>query len=322
MKVDSDKLYFLFHEISDVVEKYDKLFENNIDKVGYLIDLFLIDLNVIMGVPKFILTRAIYEKENSGIVEKVKFTIKPTIKNSLQSVDMKKSFVIVNMSCFFSDFAENLKNWFYEYYYYSVIEVNLGKLNSKIMEIIDGIDFPYDVIFKYGEGILDVSDNEIVLGLSSDVILNIEDSNLFIEDAFWREQYINKIINSFKECNRPFDIVKVKSDFTYEYGIYSRKNLIKMLRKTVNRKIDYVRTGVGYIDTDNLFAIIEKKAVREEQLKDYDLESVVVLDNTEASMKEKNKNQTKIVISYKLSPVDKKSFSLVEIGIKEILGVK
>ena len=53
-------------------------------------------------------------------------------------------------------------------------------------------------------------------------------------------------------------IVKIKSDFTKELNIYSRKSINKLLRKFVSRKIDFVRVGVGYAENENSFALIER----------------------------------------------------------------
>ena len=57
-------------------------------------------------------------------------------------------------------------------------------------------------------------------------------------------------------------------------GIYNRKSINKLLRKIVNRNINFVRVGLGYLENENSFCLIEKIPISEKDSKNLDLDEV------------------------------------------------
>ena len=307
-------------ELDIIKSSYKDVYSNNINEVNNILDRIILELNTLTVGPKFILTRALYINEDTGDFFKGKFVIRPGFKYSLSVCDMKQSFILVNNNEFFVSFIDSIQDWMLIYNEYYLLNNNLDKLNNSVLEIINQSNWPYELKFSIGEGILDISDNSIVVGLTKEVIMHIDNLPLYSSDDFWRESYIEKFKNLLKECNRPYDIVKIKSDITYELGIYNRKSISKLLRKFVSRKIDYVRVGVGYTEDESTFALIERIPVTSKDVNNFDIDSIIIMDNENPTKAEKEKGLTKIITKYKLMPFEKKTNILVDIGLKEYLN--
>lgn len=300
-------------------EKYKNLYLKDIVEVNKELDNILLEFNAYEKAPKFILTRALYPNENEQIFEKGKFVVRPAVRYLLDIKDMKTSFILVNNSDFFVSFIDSLIEWIKEYNYYIVLGYNLEVLNKAINEILQAYENSFKIRFSLGEGIIDIGNNYIELGLSAEKILSINELGLFSEDVYWREKYIEKFLNVLIECSCPYDIVKIKSDITYELGIYNRKSINKLLRKFVSRRIDYVRVGVGYSEDESSFALIEKIAITPKEAYNFDLDEVMLLDNENPTVQEIKKGLTKIVIQYKLNPFEKKTNIVLDIPLREYL---
>lgn len=302
-----------------ILDKYIGMNSENMDEVNNILDRVILDFDTSDICPDIILTRALYIDEDTGKFQRGKFVIRPTVKYNLSIKDIKYSFVIINSSDFFKDFIENVINWVVDYNLYLELEKNLKKLNLCVFDILKEIDFPYVISFSLGEGITDISDDSITIGLDPETIFNIPRLGFFIEDEFWRNKYIKNFVNILKDCNRPYDIVKIKSDFTKELNIYSRKSINKLLRKFVSRKIDFVRVGVGYAENDNSFALIERVALTPEEVEELDIDNIILMDNEKPTTIEKKKGLTKIVTRYKLTPFEKKTNVMLDIPLKEYM---
>ena len=307
--------------LDGIKEKYSDISLYSIEDINNVLDRIILEFNTLSQAPKFIITRALYTNEVSGGFLKGKFVIRPAVKYALDICDLKSSFTVANSKNFFVEVIENISMWILGYLDYCVLEKNLSELNACVFDIISKTDCPYSLRFTLGEGIIDIGDSYIVLGLKEEIIRNIKSIALFSEDDYWREKYIEKFKNVLKECNRPYDIVKIKSDITYELDIYNRKGINKLLRKIVSRRSDYVRVGVGYSEDENTFALIEKLAITPEDINNYDLSEVIIEDNESPTRVEKEKGLTKIVIKYKLMPFEKKTNIFVDLGLKEYLDM-
>lgn len=310
-----------YDELKQIAEKYDVLYSDNLSDLNKLLDGIVLDINSIEYMPKIIISRAMYTLEGSDIIERAKFVIRPTIKYNLSINDMKRCFTLFNTDLFFSKFIDEILNWREEYELYSELEYNLSLLNDKMKSIIATTDFPYSISFSVGDGILDISDNYIVLGLSVEKILDIKNMGFFIEDEYWSGAFIDKFISALKECNRPYDIVKIKSEILKDLGIYNRKSVVNLIRKFVNRSANHVRVGVGYLDDGDYFGIVEKIAVREEDISKYDIDSVIIEDNIYATSLEKKQGLNKIITQYRLSPFEKQTNVLIDKNIKDFYEV-
>lgn len=305
--------------LSYIIETYKNKDSDNIEDVNNILDRVILDFDTSDICPDIILTRALYIDEDTGNFQRGKFVIRPTVKYNLAIKDVKFSFTIINSPNFFKEFIEHIIDWVVDYTIYLELEKNLKQLNTCVFEILKDIDFPYMIYFSLGEGITDISDDSVTLGLDMETIFNIPRLGFFIEDEYWRLKYIKNFVNILKDCNRPYDIVKIKSDFTKELNIYSRKSINKLLRKFVSRKIDFVRVGVGYAENENSFALIERVAMTPEEVSNLDIDEIILMDNDKPTTIEKKKGLTKIVTRYKLTPFEKKTNVMLDIPLKEYI---
>ena len=312
-------------EIDKIVEKYENISLSSVKdekEIKEILKHIQLDFEVIPYIPEFIMTTTLLynSEEDNTMFARGEFIIRPSANYTLTIKKLNKSFTIINDEDLIKVFVNEVAEWLKSYSCYIVLEKNIIELNFEINKLLKEIEYPYDISFTLGEGIMDIDDNSIVLGLSLETIFNIHKLGLFSEDDYWKQKYVEKLLLVLKECNRPYDIVKVKSDITNELGIYQRKSIHKLLRKIVKRNIDFVRVGIGYVETDDLFAIIEKIPITKEEVRKYKGNDCLIIDNDEPIKIELKKNQTKIVIKYKLMPFEKKTNVLIDTPIKEFLG--
>ena len=314
---------------SNVLNKFDYLYEkfssvefNTVEELEKLMSLIELEVLSCEYSPEFILNHTfLNSKDSDNDFEVCKFVIRPNIKYALKSNEMKTSFVLAKNDLFVKELITNLISWVSDYNYYLYLEYNIEKLNKVIESIIATTDTHWSLQFNIGEGILDISDTHIVLGISDTIACNINELGLFSEDDYWKNLYIEKFKNVLKECNRPYDILKSKSEFTNDLGIYNRKSINKLIRKCVKRRIECVRVGVGYLEDNYTFALIEKVAVSKSELKNIDVDNsnIIVIDNDKPTVIEKKEKLTKIVISYKLMPFEKRTNTYLDIPLVEYL---
>lgn len=305
--------------MQNTLDKYDNLYNLDIDDINKNLNLILLDFWSIEEIPKFIVSRALYPIKNTNNMEKGKFIIRPSIDFKLNIDGIKDSFILFNNSSFYKEFIENIIAWILKYQTFLVYQYNLNRLNTEFKSILAESKCTFNIVFTIGEGVIDITDTEIILGVSKDFIEHLDNINLFSTNSYWASKYREKCVLTLKSCIRPYELLKIKSDFTEDFNIYTRKNIIKLLRKVVKRRIENVRIGEGYYESENLFTLIEKRAVSANELEDYDLENVIVLDNVKPNMVEKKLNQTKIIVLYKLSPLEKKTGVFIEKPLKELL---
>lgn len=305
--------------MQNTLDKYGNLYNLDIDDINKNLNLILLDFWSIEEIPKFIVSRALYPIKNTNNMEKGKFIIRPSIDFKLNIDGIKDSFILFNNSSFYKEFIENIIAWILKYQTFLVYQYNLNRLNTEFKSILAESKCTFNIVFTIGEGVIDITDTEIILGVSKDFIEHLDNINLFSTNSYWASKYREKCVLTLKSCIRPYELLKIKSDFTEDFNIYTRKNIIKLLRKVVKRRIENVRIGEGYYESENLFTLIEKRAVSANEIEDYDLDNVIILDNVKPNMVEKKLNQTKIIVLYKLSPLEKKTGVLIEKSLKELL---
>lgn len=290
----------------------------NIDNINKYIDNMIIYFNTYERAPKFVLTRALYSDANNDLTQ-ARFIIRPSISYELDVKDMREVFTIIGDNNFFKNLLSNIVNWFDKYTYYAQLGVNIECFNLAIKNILEENNVDMGVRFTLGEGLMDITDTSVVIGLNEEVVKNLSKFSLFSEEEIWREKCEKDFINLFKECGRPYDIVKLKNEITNELGIYQRKSLSKLIRQVVTRRIDYVRVGIGYSEDAEQFAVIQREAVTEDSLHNYNLDEVIITENENMTTQEKKYNLTKIVTSFRVLPFYKKTGLPIDINLREFL---
>ena len=264
-----------------------------------------------------------YYTTNDGSLDSVRYTVRPSAKARCTVESLKTSFVISADEHFYASFISNFADWFDLYKDTCYLYDNLEELQVVFNEALEKAEVNYTVTLDIGTGILDVTDNSIVLGIAPSVIQSLnqyEFYNPVVEIR--RENFIGIIADALKSCVRPIDIVKQNNYIFKGLGIFSRKSVVKLIRKNVTRKLSYTRVGSGYIDTENYFAVIDKIAVTDDEvkaIKEKDADAYII-SNENSTKAEREAGKNSIYIRYRVSPFDE-DMQTKEIDIRNIEDV-
>lgn len=292
----------------------------NVDEVNDVLEKVLFSLKRYTDIPKYVFNRALYPKEDGVTLSSARFVVRPAASNKLEVAELKRTIVINAGENFFDKLIEELSAYFDLYNYYAKLQANVDELNAVVSNVIveNGLDL--DIKFTVGRGLVDATDKTAVVGLSSDVIEDL--SNLPLFDGIMEshvEGYTAKIADTLSQVTRAYEIVKIKSTFTKDLAIYSRKNLSKIIRNFVKRSSEHVRVGIGYIETETVFAVVEKVAVTEAELAELDITNAIVMDNVDISKREQEDGKTKIVTRYLISPFEKEDGEPAEVELTDLV---
>lgn len=292
----------------------------NTDEVNDIIEKVLFALNIYEDIPKYVFNRSLYPESDGETLKSARFVVRPSASHKLEINELKRTIVINAGEDFFDKLIEELAHFFDVYGYYAKLQENLNGLNGVLAEVIAEEGFNFDIRFTAGKGLITATDSTAVVGLADEVIQNIGSLPLFDGLMETRvEGYKQKIVDTLKEINKAYEILKVKTSFTKDLGIYSRKNTSKLIRSFVNRNAEHVRVGVGYIETEAAFAVVEKVAVTEEEAAEIGVEGTLVADNTDITKKEREAGKTKIVTRFLITPFDKEHGTPAELTLAELV---
>lgn len=308
-------------ELQGFADKFEYPESGNIDEVNNKIEQVLYGLKAFIQLPSPVLTRSMYPTEDGGdTLDYGAFVIRPRINDKVDCAPDKTRFVVSGGKDFFVKFVAELAEWFDTHSYFVKSQENLDELNAVVSEIIEEEELGYSLKFALGEGILDATDDSVVVGLTSDVVDNLSELPLFDEALETRrERYRERLVDVLKEVVRPYDIVHVNSPVTKALGIYSRKTTHKMLRNFVSRKADQIRVGTGYFESDKVFALVNKVAVTEAEAKDLEAQGIHIVDNVKPSAIEAERGLVKVAVTYKVSPFSKEEGVREEIELAQIV---
>lgn len=307
------------NKLAEVLGKHKFPESGKLDDVNAELGELLVSLGVYTGAPRYVHTKAWYEDDN-GQLKSTKFTLRPSSSHELFVSDMKYSFIVEAGESFFDDFIREISAWFDSYTYHKMLQDNLEALNVEFKNVTEEQEIPFETSFTLGEGIVEVSDKHIVLGINAEVVEQFSTLPLFDEDIETRvDLYREKIADLLKECTKPYDIVKVKSQVTKNLGVFSRRAVHKMIRQTVTRKVEFLRAGLGYFEDEKVFAVVSKSPITAEQVTEFKGKEFVVLDNKEANAREKTANKTKLVAKFEVAPFNKETGEPVKLELAKVL---
>ncbi len=288
-----------------------------VTEVNDILEQVIFALHSYTKAPKFVITRALYDDGN-GVLRSARFVVRLSVREQHKVGGVKKVLSLTAGAAFFDTFIQEMADWFDLYEHNLALAHNVSELNKIVAGVVTDRNNSFQLEFAVGEGLVDLSDNHVVVGLSENTVMKLGQLPLSDTNAdYKRMPYKEKIADLLVQCLKPFDIVKVKTQVTKDLDIYSRKGRSKIIRATVNRSIDHTRVGVGYFDFNNIFAVVEKTAVTPEEAATFGAD-VVVIENAGASAVEKRNLKTKIAVRFKVSPFNKdtgmsESISLVDI---------
>ena len=289
-------------------------------EVNDIIEKVLFSVKRYEGAPEIVVNRALYDSEKEGVLSQARISVRPRVSDQIGNFDLKAVFLINAGEDFFDKLLEELISYFENYEYHKKLQANLDALNAEVEGVIEALGKDFTIVFTAGDLLEDATDKHAVIGLDYEVIEDLSSLALFDDTFELRvEGYREKIADTFKQLTRPYDIVKTKTTFTRDLGIYSRKRVNKLIRGFVNRAEVNTRIGKGYIETEDLFAVVERVAVTPEEAKEFKSVGAIVADNKEANKKEKEEGKTKVVTFLSISPFNKEDGVPVDVPLKELL---
>lgn len=308
-------------KLASLIGQFEFPASGDIAEVNDILEKAIFALNLHGAAPKFVLKRALYDTGDQHTLQTANFVVSPAAGYKLAVAELKKNFMIVAGEDFFNKFVKEMAVFFDEYQYHKQLQDNVDDLNAIVADLIAENEIPYSLKFSLGDGILDATDDSAVLGLSAEVIEDLGDLPLFDEEIESRsEGYKSRILETLKSVSKPFEIVKVKTPIVKDLDIYNRRLLHKLIRKFVSRKSEFQRVGVGYVEGDDWFAVVEKDAVTVAELDSLDVSNAVVVENEGLTKKEKEEGKTKVVVTFKISPFNKETGAPVDISIAQAVS--
>lgn len=275
--------------------------------------------------PKMVVTPTYYAGDN-GEFSSASFTVRPSTTALYYSPNMKTQFTLFAGESFYSRLVSNFAEWFDDYIDTALEYDNLHELAKVIDEVVTENEIPFAVKLDIGDGILDIADDSITVGIKSAVLRTITKLSLFntvIPSA--PLTFRQDLAEALKACARPADLVKQNCAILGPkvLNIFSRKSIEKLIRQRVTRQLAYVRVGVGYVKTADWFAVVEKTvetAAQAEEIKANLGDKVIIVDNKKPTVDEKTKNQTKIAIRFKVSPFNENN-EAVSVALSDVPNI-
>lgn len=291
--------------------------KNDLDEVSKKIDSLADTLKRVTWLPRFSLTKTFYIDEETGNIDKAVFLIRPT-KDENFGLDLRKRFTLIVDEDFYKNFLNELIEWFETYEFNYRLMENVKELNNIVASIVEENNIKFKFEFTVGEGVYELTDTSIVVGIPVDVVMNFDSLPLFDENfESRREGYKNLLTDLLLSCVRPYDLVRTPNRVTKDLGIFTLKSMHRLLRQIVTRRIDVVRVGVGYYDDGENFAVISKVPVPD-NYKEIG-EDELIIENSNPSAKESEEGLGKLLVKYVVKPFNKKTGDPVDISLSEAI---
>lgn len=182
--------------------------------------------------------------------------------------------------------------------------VDFSKVKSQT-SISFGISKDPNNIFNTGVDFLDISEKHVVIGLKEEVIMNLDSNAMFDTVFIGRDEAAKKAFAKILDVYvQPYGLIKVNDVRTKDLGIYTREKLYTVMRRSFNTPFYKLERGLGYYETegsDGIFAIIEKKAVKESEIKKPS-DDLIYIENYDITAEEMAQNLNMLEIRFRIYP--------------------
>lgn len=282
-------------------------------------------VSAVDGMPPYVLTPSIYTNEATGEYDSIKLTIRPSAKARIQNKLLHRSTVIYGTSTLESAVIKFFYNWVYDYFYIMALETNLNEFNAVVDSIAKEKEVPFTLKFGYGDGVLSLTDDEIVIGLDAQTILNFGTLMMFSDVEEFAAKGRESFANIFNGCVTASDILVNKSKIAKSFGVNTRLSLKSAIKKRYNRQAVNMRSGAGMYNDKDVIAIIRKVITTEDGVDDviatFNGRETIVVDN-KMNKSEAAKGENKVVIGFDLSPLTETKEDGVTVVSKVTKGTK
>lgn len=237
------------------------------DFVDKLMHCIAHDLQIMDVFPAHVLRSSIYSDATGGI--SVRIFLQPSKKAEYSGKAAKLDCVLVYDTLFMGNLVQFFSLWVSNYWKLVKLQQNINILNDTVATLISEAGVGYELSFALGDGVLDISDDHLLFGVSA-IAENLSENPLFFpaEDEcnkIRQQRYRDAVITTLKSVPSPLHLLKSKSMFCEDMGLYTMRMPNLVIRQNVRRKAQNITSGIGYIDTDDVFMLVKAEKTGESE---------------------------------------------------------
>lgn len=266
--------------------------------------------------PDYSLIRMVH-RSDEGKITKLAFSIRPKGSFRLVNVpiNIKGRFEILAGANFYEKFVEDLGSWFDYYNQVAFCTYNAYVLTKKVYEVANknAIELPFALEFTMGEGIVEVSNSKLTIGLPQGVLMALDANPLMSSDVdSLTAQNIEAIVVAYLGFENLYDAIRTRnSAFAKTFGLSNRK-LGTQVQRTCSKKLKAGKLGLNAhvsVITDEkgneakYITLINRIAVDEATAAEYQAQGAIITDNVTMTKAHTEGGLTKVANVMHLNPV-------------------
>lgn len=270
------------------------------------------------GGPEAVVKFQLRLSDDETKVTAIEFSVKISKKERVEDIKKKKFNVLVTEHTI-ETMADDFAVWFDDVTEYVELSHDVNELNAIVAEIVEEKAIDFSVKFVVSDNkIEEISDTFIEVGITREVAKKIKKLPVFdAPDESIKENYKVIIADTLKACARPFDIFQSKSVFARDLDLYTRVTIAKLIRKTCSKQAKNIRDGYGYVDTDGIFALVDRYFVSKAEAKELEEQRGEPVHIEEKTCDNKRLKDKEMVVSYyRLSPFNKETLESEELVLQ------
>lgn len=160
----------------------------------------------------------------------------------------------------------------------------------------------FSIQWDIGEDLNYIDDNCVIFGVDDTGIVDLLTN---FRRIFTNENLYDTFADTLKMCINPLDLLLVDNEITRMLGIYKRGNLTTRISKVYKKPLAQIHTGVGFVKTDDYFAVVNAASLTEESAKYLANGAYYVTENKNPTREEKETNKMYIAYTFIIKPVGK-----------------
>ena len=304
---------FNFDAANSVVVQDIKSVESVKTAINYIVS----KVKLCNGVPRFNFHDVVYASDTDNTFKYAKCVIK--LSKMAGSDDLRRHSFCVSAENFVSKLVTEIQDWVTNTKRYSMARSNLEELNAAVAGCVAKTDCNFAIRFVPSDlPVKSVSDKEVVFGVDMQHAINVAKLDLFSADENVKSLYEGAVEDSLAGFT-PVRYIKSKSILLRDLGALNGFGVKRLIRNNVKYKVQYVTNGLGYIEKDHIFALIECCTCDVDDV-DSHMEKLAAKTGNDVCVMESSKDGKKRLLSYVLRPFDESTLISQDISIENILA--
>lgn len=164
----------------------------------------------------------------------------------------------LDVAAFASQFYQFVRNMLIrlEQYYYRLY--NAEQLTEYVRDILKESDITEQIDFTCGEGISNLTNNHITIGLATNILDHL--GTLFTQDMK------QSVLETYSSLPCIIECVRRKTLFNTKLGCYYRSSARTIIRKAYHQDARLLHSGIGYFENNQEFSLIDIRACTNTEL--------------------------------------------------------